>query len=176
VNPEAPAVLLERQAVVEVRYLGFDGLVHLGQIVVDRSLTEQIREVFRTALRSGFPIHSVIPVSHPDFRWSDARSMAANNTSGFNYRRVTGGKRLSRHALGLAVDINPLQNPYIRGSWVLPPGAVYDPNREGTLRDDGPVVQAFLRLGWAWGGHWKTLKDYQHFQAPPRRPGRTGPE
>ena len=174
VNPEAPAAVLERQAVVDVRYRGFDGMIHKGQIVVDRSLVREIREAFRTALRAGFPIHSVIPISHPRFQWSDERSMAANNTSGFNYRCVTGGERLSRHALGLAVDVNPLQNPYIRGETVLPPGARYDPHRPGTLTEDGPVVRTFLRMGWTWGGHWKTLKDYQHFQAPPRPGGRSG--
>jgi|GEM_PF-448605 len=174
VSPKAPAAVLERQAVVDVRYRGFDGRIHRGQIVVDRSLVGEVREAFRKALRAGFPIHSVIPVSHPRFRWSDERSMAANNTSGFNYRRVTGGERLSRHALGTAVDVNPIQNPYIRGGTVLPPGARYDPHRPGTLTEEGPVVRAFLRFGWTWGGHWKTLKDYQHFQAPPRTGGGSG--
>lgn len=167
VHRDAPDWILERQAVVEVCYRGFDGKVHQGQIVVDRGLVEDVKAVFQAALRANVPMASVIPVSHERFGWSDDRSMAANNTSGFNYRPVTGGKRLSRHALGWAVDINPLQNPYIRGQTVLPPGADYDPDRPGTLTESSPVVRTFLRLGWTWGGHWKSLKDYQHFEAPP---------
>jgi hypothetical protein len=90
--------------------------------------------------------------------------MLANNTSAFNYRKVTGGKYLSRHAYGFAIDINPVQNPYIKGRIVLPPNAVYDTSKPGTLACDSLVVTTFIRLGWTWGGNWKSLKDYQHFE------------
>ena len=166
-GPRAPEEILNRQEVVKVLYRGFDGRVHRGQLVVDRRLAGDVREVFRIALQAEFPIFSVIPISHPRFGWDDDKSMAANNTSGFNYRTVTGGSTLSRHALGLAVDINPALNPYIRGGVVLPEGAEYVPGRPGTLTPDSPVVQAFLRLGWTWGGTWESLKDYQHFQKDP---------
>ena len=94
--------------------------------------------------------------------------MAANNTSAFNYRTIAGTVRLSNHASGRAIDINPRQNPYIKGQVVQPPGAKYEPNAEGTLTEEHPVVRAFLKLGWAWGGHWTTTQDYQHLEKPNR--------
>jgi len=166
-GPPVPEKIQKRQFVLEVCYWSFDGLIHQGQIVVDRRLVSDIREVFRVALQAHFPIASVIPISHARFQWDDQKSMAANNTSGFNYRTVTGGTRLSKHALGFAVDINPVQNPYVRGDRVLPKGARYDPNASGALNPECPVVRTFLRLGWTWGGQWNTLKDYQHFQKVP---------
>ncbi|GBC60811.1 D-alanyl-D-alanine carboxypeptidase [Desulfonema ishimotonii] len=159
-----PDRILKTLTLMEIRYYGFDGKVHRGQILIHRDLAPDIRKVFQVAFQEKFPFTSVIPVSHPRFEWDDHRSMAANNTSAFNYRNVTGKKRLSRHAFGLAIDINPRLNPYIRGREVLPPDARYQPGRAGTLTPDSPVVQTFLQLGWTWGGHWKTLKDYQHFQ------------
>ncbi len=165
----APAELRKKQNIVDVLYYSFDGKVHKGQIVIDQRLVKDISEVFRVALETKFPIGSVIPISHDRFNeggeWnSDDQSMKSNNTSGFNYRTVTGGNKLSMHAYGYAIDINPVQNPYIKGNKVLPPGAVYDPSIPGTLIPDSPIVKTFLRLGWTWGGNWKTLKDYQHFE------------
>ena len=166
-GPPVPVKIQERQFVLKVCYWSFDGRIHQGQIVVDRRLVPDLREVFRVALRVRFPMASVIPISHARFQWDDQKSMAANNTSGFNYRTVTDGKRLSKHALGFAVDINPVQNPYVRGDRVLPQDATYDPKAAGTLHPECPVVRAFLDLGWTWGGRWNTLKDYQHFQKIP---------
>ncbi len=165
----APPEFKGKQGFVEVLYYSFDGKIHKGQLVIDKRLIEDIREVFRVALENKFPIASVIPISSGRFfkngKWNeDDQSMLANNTSAFNYRTVTGGKSLSKHAYGFAIDINPVQNPYIKGSIVLPPGAVYDKRKPGTLSCDSPVVKSFIRLGWTWGGNWKSLKDYQHFE------------
>ena len=165
-----PKDLRERQALVAVMYWGFDGKAHRGQLVVDKELAADVVAVFEVALKEKFPIRSVVPVSHATFRkngkWDDDLSMAANNTSAFNYREVTGGSSLSKHALGRAIDINPVQNPYIKGKTTLPPGAKYDPKAPGTLTADHPVTKAFLARGWEWGGNWKSLKDYQHFEKP----------
>jgi hypothetical protein len=166
---EAPPEFKKRQRIVDLLYYSFDGKVHKGQLVIDERLVEDILEVFRVAFESRFPITSVIPISNDRFfkngKWNeDDLSMLANNTSAFNYRLVTGGKSLSRHAYGFAIDINPVQNPYIKGNIVLPADAVYDTSKPGTLSPDSPVVQTFLRLGWTWGGNWKSLKDYQHFE------------
>ena len=165
----APPEFKEKQGFVEVLYYSFDGKIHKGQLVVDKRLIKDIQEVFRVALEIKFPIASVIPISSGRFlkngKWNeDDQSMLANNTSGFNYRKVTGGKSLSKHAYGFAIDINPVQNPYIKGKVVLPPGAVYDIRKLGTLSSNSPVVRSFIRLGWTWGGNWKSLKDYQHFE------------
>ncbi len=165
----APLELKERQQLVDVLYYSFDGKIHKGQIVIEERLAEDIREVFRVILETKFPVGSAVPIAHKRFfkdgKWNeDDLSMLSNNSSVFNYRRVTGGKSLSRHAYGFAIDINPVQNPYIKGKTVLPPGAVYAPSAPGTLSADSPVVKTFLRLGWEWGGNWKSLKDYQHFE------------
>ncbi|MDD2679650.1 MAG: M15 family metallopeptidase [Candidatus Omnitrophica bacterium] len=166
---ESPLEFKARQRLVEVLYYSFDGRIHKGQLVIDERLVEDIREVFRVALESKFPVGSVIPISHDRFfkdgQWNeDDLSMLSNNTSAFNYRTVTGGKSLSEHSYGFAIDINPVQNPYIKGSIVLPPNAVYDTAKAGTLTQDSPIVKTFIRLGWRWGGNWKSLKDYQHFE------------
>jgi len=165
----APPKFKIRQRLVDLLYYSFDGKIHKGQLVIDERLAGDIREVFRVALASKFPINSVIPISDDRFfkdgKWNeDDQSMFSNNTSAFNYRTVTAGKSLSRHAYGFAIDINPVQNPYIKGKIVLPPNAVYDTTKSGTLTYDSPVVRTFIRLGWSWGGNWKSLKDYQHFE------------
>ena len=165
----APDEFKRRQRIVEVFYYSFDGRIHKGQLVIDERLVNDIQEIFRVARESKFPINSVIPISSDRFfkdgKWNeDEQSMLANNTSAFNYREVTGGKTLSRHAYGWAIDINPVQNPYLKGKVVLPAGAKYDRGIPGTLSADLPVVKAFIRLGWTWGGNWESLKDYQHFE------------
>lgn len=166
---EAPPEFKERQRLIEVLYYSFDGKIHKGQLVIDERLVADIRKVFRAALENKFPITSVIPIAHDRFfkdgKWNeDDQSMLSNNSSAFNYRTATGGTSLSKHAYGFAIDINPVQNPYIKGDVVLPAGAVYDTREPGTLTPDCPVVKTFIRLGWTWGGNWKSLKDYQHFQ------------
>jgi peptidoglycan L-alanyl-D-glutamate endopeptidase CwlK len=169
-DPACPKDLRDRQTVVAVTYWGFDGKLHRGQLVADKEVEKDVLAVFEVARAEKFPIRSVIPVSHPRFRkngkWDDDLSMVANNTSAFNYRAVTGGTSLSKHALGRAIDVNPLVNPYVKGKLTLPPGATYDPAARGTLTADHPVTKAFLARGWAWGGNWTSLKDYQHFEKP----------
>ncbi len=172
-DPKCPEEIRKRQRIVEVKYYSADGKIHQGQLVVDAELKGDIKKVFAFALKERFPIYSVIPISHTRFRkdgrWDDELSMEANNTSAFNYREITGGGRLSNHAYGRAIDINPLQNPYIKGGIVLPHGANYDPSIAGTLTSDHPIVRAFLQLGWDWGGNWTSPKDYQHFEKLPKK-------
>jgi len=167
-DPKCPEDIFKKQKVVNLSYYSYDKKIHQGQLVIDGELENDIKRVFEVALKERFPIYSVIPISDKRFfkdgRWSDDLSMDANNTSAFNYRLKTGGSGLSKHAYGRAIDINPFQNPYIKGTTVLPQGSRYDPDAEGTLRADHPVVRTFLELGWEWGGNWTTLKDYQHFE------------
>ena len=104
---------------------------------------------------------------------SDDAAMAANLSTAFNCRAVTGGTGWSEHSYGRALDINPLRNPYIssRGT-VLPPGGrafvERDPSVIGVIVEGGPAVAAFDAVGWQWGGRWRTIKDYQHFSASGR--------
>jgi hypothetical protein len=159
----APAEVLASLSLLEVRYLGFDGLTHAGQLVVHRELAPEIRELFGLLMACGFPVRQAVPVVR--FGWSDAASMAADNSSAFNHRVVTGTDRLSRHAAGRALDLNPFENPVLypdgRGE---PPGAVYRPDAPGTLCSGDQVVTAFKERGWRWGGEFSHLRDYHHFE------------
>ncbi len=97
------------------------------------------------------------------YNWSDNASMDDNNTSAFNYRNIAGTDRLSRHALGMAVDINPMFNPVVENEEITPKGGKWDHNRAGTLTDDSPIVKKFIENGWTWGGNFQSFKDYHHF-------------
>lgn len=169
-DPNCPKEIRKRQKLIKLKYYSFDGRIHQGQMVLDKDLVKDIKKVFDVALKEKFPIKSVIPVSDLRFRkngrWDDDLSMAAGNSSSFNYREITGGGRLSNHAYGRAVDLNTFQNPYIKGKISLPPGAKYDPTAPGTFTSDNPIVKTFISLGWAWGGNWKSPIDYQHFEKP----------
>lgn len=160
----APAEILAEQAVVKIKHLSFDQQIYYGQIIVHHDLADETAEIFEEILAAQFPLQYV--TSPAILHWSDDASMAANNSSGFNYRPIVGGGRLSYHATGRAIDINPLQNPYCKGDLILPPNAIYDPKKPGTLLENGPVVAAFERRGWEWGGRWESFKDWHHFQKP----------
>ena len=169
-DPNCPDNIRKRQRLITVKYYSFDRKVHQGQLVIDKELVRDIETVFKYIIKEHFPVNSVIPISDKRFRkngrWDDDLSMIADNSSSFNYRPVTGGTRLSNHAYGRAVDINTFQNPYVKGSIILPPGSKYDPTVEGTFAPASPIVKLFLQLGWAWGGNWTSPRDYQHFEKP----------
>lgn len=169
-DPDCPPAIRKRQKIVKVKYYSFDGRIHQGQLVIDKDLVADIKKIFNFALDLKFPINTVIPVSAPQFRkngrWDDDLSMEANNTSGFNYREKTGGGSLSNHAYGRAIDINTVQNPYVKGTLVLPPNGKWQPGTPGTFTADHPIVKMFVSLGWDWGGSWTRLQDYQHFEKP----------
>jgi D-alanyl-D-alanine carboxypeptidase-like protein len=159
--PVGPAQL----RTVRLAYWGFDGRAHVGSLVVNRRVTHDVVTVFRRLYRARFPIRRMVPVSV--YRGSDDASMAANNTSGFNCRFVSGTSRWSMHAYGLAIDVNPVENPYVSGSRVRPPaGRRYLDRtrpRAGMAAAAGVLVHAFAAVGWEWGGNWAGTPDYQHF-------------
>jgi hypothetical protein len=162
---KAPERVTRELCLVDVFYYSFDGKLHQGQVVVHQSVRQDVEEIFAIIRRERFPIARAVPIVK--YGWSDNASMADNNTSAFNYRRVAGTRRLSRHAAGLAVDINPRQNPVIyRNGLMSPKGAVYQPGAKGTLSVDSPVFRAFIERGWRWGGHFENMMDAHHFQKP----------
>ena len=167
-NPDivCPKDILERQRVLQVVYWSFDGKLHSGQIVVDLDLEEDVREAFELMHDQRFPLTTVIPVSDKRFRWNDEASMAVDNSSGFNYRKIVGTNTLSNHAKGQAIDLNPRLNPYFRDDKVYPEGATYEPYQPGTITQESPLVTFFRERGWIWGGDWTDRKDYQHFEKP----------
>lgn len=160
---QAPPEALAPLSLVDVRYRAFDGRLHAGRLVIHRDLAADIRAIFAWMERSRFPVATVVPIVR--YGWSDDASMADNNTSAFNYRFVGGTERLSLHALGRAVDLNPRINPVIYADGrIAPPGAAYRPGAPGTVYPAHPLMEEFRRRGWTWGGDFKTLKDYHHFE------------
>lgn len=155
---------------LEVTHLGFDGRARQGQLVVHRDAATAMVEVFRALHAAGFPVQRMETVDR--FGGDDDASMAANNTSAYNCRRTTGGSSWSEHAYGRALDINPVQNPYVQGTFVAPEAgrAYLDRSRvrTGMVTAGDAVVRAFAAAGWEWGGDFRTLKDYQHFSASGR--------
>jgi len=156
---------------LRLSYVGFDGQSHTGELVVAAAYARDVVGVFRELYDARWPIRRMRLVDA--FGGDDDRSMAADNTSGFNCRRVKGSNEWSDHAFGAAIDLNPVRNPYLTGSSVSPPasgrfatldraaGALVPP---GAIRSDDVVVRAFAAIGWEWGGSW-AQPDYQHFSA-----------
>lgn len=157
-----PQSVLDNLRLVNVYYYGFDDKLHKGQLVVHKDIVLDMIEIFELIRESRFPIGKVIPISK--YGWSDEKSMQDNNTSAFNYRFISGSRVISNHAAGLAIDINPALNPYIKNGDSLPENCIYDTTKAGTILSDSELVKEFKRRGWQWGGDWKSLKDYQHFE------------
>lgn len=157
----APAEL----ALIRMNHWGFDGKVHAGELVVAAQVASEVVDIFERIFAARFPIGQMVRVDV--FGGDDPASMDANNCSAFNFRLVAGTSTLSHHALGLAIDINPVQNPWLRDDRVLPP-AGRDFRDRGNVRPGmivrpGPVTDAFDAAGWDWGGDWDGYKDYHHF-------------
>jgi hypothetical protein len=148
-------------------YRDFNGKPATGTLIVHKDVAQEIIQIFQDLFQHGFLIEKMTPVE--DYNGDDNASMAANNTSAFNCRDVTGQPgKFSNHSWGRAVDINPLTNPYIKGDTVLPPeGRRYlDRTKEfaGSILSGSFIVKRFAQAGWQWGGTWTDRKDYQHFE------------
>jgi len=152
---------------VEVSYWGFDDQPHTGALVVDAEVAEGVVAVFGRLYDERFPIRRMEPVDA--YGADDNASMAADNTSGFNcrYAVAPGPPQWSAHAYGTAIDVNPVENPYVLGDDVLPPAGVEYVDRPtyrpGMAVPDGQLPTAFAAAGWSWGGEWSS-PDYQHFE------------
>jgi hypothetical protein len=164
---------------ITMTHWGFDGQVHTGELVVHADVADDIAGVFARLFEVGYPIRRMELIER--FGGDDEASMAADNTSAFNCRPITGGGAFSVHWWGKAVDINPVENPYVNGDIVLPEGGRpfvdRSSSRPGVIVDGDVVVEAFSAIGFVWRGNWTRLKDYQHFEAddpdgePRRRDG-----
>jgi D-alanyl-D-alanine carboxypeptidase len=145
----------------------FDGKLRTGRLIVHADVAREMVDVFRTLYRARFPIRRLVPVDA--YGASDFRSIEADNTSAFNCRFVEGTTRWSEHAYGRALDINPIENPYVSGGRTSHPAS--EPyldrsrRRPGMAYEGGVLVRAFDAIGWGWGGRWTSVKDYQHFSA-----------
>ncbi len=167
-RPGCPVGFAELR-LLRVGHWGFDGRVHRGRLVVNRDAARGMLGVMRSLYRQRFPIRQMRLVDA--YGADDRRSMAADNTSAFNCRFVAGQPGVwSEHAFGRAIDVNPIENPYVTDSgYVSPPaGAPYARrarHSKGMIHRDGGVVAAFAAIGWEWAGNWSWPKDYQHFSA-----------
>jgi hypothetical protein len=152
-------------AYATVSFHGFDDRPHTGELIVHADHAVGIVGIFQMLFDAGFPIEEMRIVEPSDLvAPSDGDT---NNTASFVCRPITGGSGFSEHAYGLAIDLNPFQNPYVRGTNVIPSLARSFADRTwirpGMIEPGGIAVSAFAGMGWRWGGGWSSLKDYQHF-------------
>lgn len=168
---ESIEISYEDLSYVVVQYVGFDFETYEGEIICNNAIAQDLVEIFYELYRNEYQIESIALIE--EYEGDDLASCTANNTSCFNYREVVGSSSLSKHALGLAIDINPLYNPYITynsdGSEnVYPENAVDYVDRSKSfpykIDENDLCYKLFSKHGFTWGGHWNSLKDYQHFQ------------
>ncbi|MEO5678391.1 MAG: M15 family metallopeptidase [Acidimicrobiales bacterium] len=168
---EGCPVPLDDLRTVRLSFWGFDGAPHVGTLVVHADTVPAVRQVFSALHDAHWPIRQMRPIE--DFGGDDDASGEADNTSAFNCRQATGSTSTwSEHAYGRAIDINPRENPYVTGTRISPAaGAAFldrTAPQPGLITASSVVVTAFSRQGWGWGGHWSSIKDYQHFSATGR--------
>ncbi len=164
-------VAMDDLRLVRAGYIGFDSRPHTGRIVVHRDVAADVLTVLRRLYAARFPIRRMVPVDA--YGGSDFRSIEADNTSAFNCRYVDGTTRWSEHAYGRAIDLNPIENPYVTTAGTTSHAASRPflrraPYRQGMAVEGGAVVRAFADVGWSWGGRWSGARDYQHFSASGR--------
>ena len=154
-----------------VKYIDFEGRTQQGVLVCNKTITKDLREIFAELYKAKYPIERIRPIS--EYGNDDERSMQANNTSCYCYRTVEGSSKLSKHARGLAIDVNPLYNPCVKrkkdGTLLVQPatGKPYvNRNKQFKYKitPQDLCYKLFTKHGFKWGGAWRTLKDYQHFE------------
>jgi hypothetical protein len=164
---EGCPVGLDELVQVTLSHYGFDGQVHQGQMIVHRQVAEDLRQIFRILFQHRFPIEKIRLID--EYRGDDRLSMEDNNTSAFNCRYKNKKEKIfSPHAFGCALDINPVQNPFVFEGRVVPEqGKEFLDRRRvrpGMITPEDIVHRTFRRFGWRWGGKWLRGKDYQHFE------------
>jgi len=160
---------------IHVSYYDFQGKIKRGELIMHKEAAKDIAAIFGDLYAIAYPVRGVRPVR--DFGGNDWRSIEADNTSAFNCRPATGSKKWSKHAYGRAIDLNPIENPYIARSGKIAHRAsqkyrkrvhhdAHDPADKAILLKNDKATQIFKKYGWRWGGDWSGVKDYQHFVKP----------
>jgi len=159
---------------LKIKHWNFNGTTSIGELIVHVDISQNISTVFKELYNMHYPIKQMRLVS--DFKGSDWKSIEADNTSALNCRNVTGNKnRWSKHAYGKAIDINPIENPYIsRRGYISHKASLKYKKRfykssnrvenRALLFKNSKATKIFEKYGWKWGGDWKNVKDYQHFE------------
>lgn len=167
---ENPHVKRNDLRYVRVLHWDYDNLPHIGEMICNKKISNDLVEIFKELYEARYPIQRMVLPDEYDA--DDERQMRANNSSCFCYRTIAGGKTLSKHALGMAIDLNPLYNPYVRRRangtlFVQPANATQYCNRQTTFRykitKNDLAYKLFTKYGFRWGGSWSKYKDYQHF-------------
>ena len=164
--PESAEIKLDDLRYLKLSYIDFDGCPQVGEMVCNKAIAQDLVEIFRELYEARYPIRSIRLID--DFEGDDDASMLADNTSCFNYRKKVGVRELSKHALGLAVDVNPFENPYVRPSRIRPTGAEAFADRTldfpHKIDKNDLCYKLFRAHGFSWGGTWRSVQDYQHFE------------
>lgn len=156
---------------LKMLYYGFDGNTYVGEMIVNQKIESEILQIFKTLYENKYPIEKMVLIDNYDA--DDTLSMEDNNTSAFNYRTISGSSKLSNHSYGMAVDLNPKYNPYVKtasdGSIICQPegGREYaDRSKDFAYKIDENdlAYRLFTEAGFTWGGNWNSVKDYQHFE------------
>lgn len=157
---------------VQVKYINFAGETKIGTLVVHKKIAKKTAQIFYELYQIKYPIQRINMIDK--YGADDMKSMEANNTSAFNYRLIAGSNQLSNHGKGLAIDINPRINPCVRKGKVEPANGKVYKNRnvkkckgkykKYMIHKNDKVYNIFKKYGFSWGGDWKSLKDYQHFE------------
>ena len=168
---EGCPVALKDLRYLRVKYIGFSGEEMMGEMIVHKEVSVEVAEIFEALYNVGYPIKKMRLVS--DYKGSDWQSIESDNTSAFNCRAATGSKKWSKHSYGKAIDINPIENPYIsrKGNISHKASSAYRKrvHQKSTRADkalllkNDKAVRIFKKYGWFWGGDWSGVKDYQHF-------------
>jgi len=168
---ECPVALKDLRH-LHLKYLSFEGKTLVGEMIVHKDVAVEVVNIFNELYRINYPIHAMELIS--EYKGSDWKSIEADNTSAFNCRHATGSKKWSKHSYGKAIDINPIENPYISKNGHISHKAsekyrkrihqknIYPENWALLLKND-QATQIFKKYGWTWGGDWSSVKDYQHF-------------
>ncbi len=164
-------VSLKNLRYIKLTYIGFDGKEHMGELIVNKSVAKEVVAIFKKLYEIKYPIRKMKLVSK--YNGSDFASIEADNTSAFNCRNVAGTNKWSLHSFGRAIDINPLENPYVSSSGKIShKGSLpfkkrvrtsNSPTQKALILKNDAIVKIFKAYGWRWGGEFKCCKDYQHF-------------
>jgi hypothetical protein len=164
-------VSLQNLRYLWVIHKNFSGQDQRGEIIVHKDVASEVKQIFKELYVIGYPIRKMKLVS--DYKGSDWQSIEADNTSAFNCRKATGSKNWSKHSYGKAIDINPIENPYVSRSGHISHKASYAYKKrqhknnsaadKAVLLKNDKAVRIFKKYGWKWGGDWSVVKDYQHF-------------
>ncbi|MBU0923851.1 M15 family metallopeptidase [bacterium] len=169
---ESCPVPLSDLRIVNIKHLGFDDNIYFGDLIVHKDVAFEVSLIFKELFEIKYPIKKIMPIEK--YNGDDFESIEADNTSAFNCRKAEGSNKYSKHSYGKALDINPIENPYVyKNGTTSHKGSIKYLTREknnksnenkAVLTSSSKAVLIFKKYGWKWGGDWKNTKDYQHFQ------------